>query len=330
MLPKNSKFAFLLFFLALAVLSRGQELFPLNEPASSVPGRVLGIRAFAQNYKEIKTNRSLFALRVMYGVTPRLSLMISGTVSNHHDKKLPKDLINHTHTSGGQTSYFTQKIIRGKPYPYLFNGFYLFAKYRFISIDDQNKHFRVGAYAEWSNVKAAHDEAEPNLIDDTGGYGAGVITTFLKNRFAASLTSGFIRPNSYFETQPDFTGGPDLPTKIYYGNAIKYNISFGYRIFPSHYTDYDQVNWNIYLEFMGKQYDAARVIQNGSEIQTKTVALRRGSYVEVHPGIQRIVKSNLRIEASVGFDLINSSYTHFTPMWTLAAQQYFYRSNKKK
>jgi hypothetical protein len=308
----------------------GQELFPLNEPASSVPKGVVGARAFTQNYKEGNTARSLEALRVMYGVTSKLSVTATGSISNHHNRRLPSDLLNHTH-NGNQTNYYTQNIKRGVPYPYLFNGIYLFAKYRALSFDGKNQHLRIAAYGEWSNVGVAHDEAEPNLMDDTGGYGLGLITTLLKNRFATSVTYGLIRPNSYFETQPDFTGGPDLPTKIYYGNAIKCNVSLGYRLAPKHYTDYDQPNWNLYAEFIGKQYDAAKVIQNGVNVPaTRSLALRSGSYLEIHPGIQYIEQSNFRIDFSLGISFIGNSYVHFAPMWTLGFQQYFYRTGRSK
>ena len=309
--------------------SQGQELFILNEPASSVPKGVLGVRAFSQNYKEYSTTRSLHALRLMYGATSKLSIMATASFSNHHDRKLPKDLINHTHV-GSQTNYYTAAIKRGVRYPYLFNGIYVFAKYRFLTRDDQNKHFRMAAYADWSSVGVAHDEAEPSLMDDTGGYGFGIISTWLKNRFSASLTTGFIKPNAYSETQPDFSGGPDLPTRIQYGNAIKYNLSIGYRLYPRKYEGYQQVNWNLYVEFTGKTYDAATVIQNGTEITAHTIALKKGSYVEINPGIQRIINSNTRIEFSYGFDFIGYSYVHFTPMWTLAIQRYFYNNAKKK
>jgi hypothetical protein len=144
------------------------------------------------------------------------------------------------------------------------------------------------------------------------------------------LTTGFINPNSYSEAQPDFTGGPDLPTKLYYGRAIKYNLSFGYRLYPKKYEGYEQTNWNLYLEFTGKTYSAAKVIQNGTEIKARTVALKSGSYVEINPGIQRIINSNTRLELSYGFDLIGFSYVHFTPVWTLAFQRYFYRPARSK
>lgn len=324
-----AKLSFSLVMILLSIRCHGQELYILNEPASSVPRGVLGFRAFSQTYKEYPTSRSLYALTAMYGATSKLSVMATASISNHHDRKLPKDLINHTHV-GNQTNYYTAAIRRGVHYPYLFNGIYLFAKYRFLSKDGQNKHFRLAAYADWSNVGVAHDEAEPNLVDDTGGYGLGFISTWLKNRFAVSVTTGCIRPNPYFETQPDFTGGPDLPTKIFYGNAIKYNLSFGYRLSPRKYEGYEQVNWNLYVELIGKTYQAATVIQNGTNIRAKTSALKKGSYVEIYPGIQRIVNSNTRIEFCYGFDLVAYSYVHFTPMWTLAVQRYFYPTGKKK
>jgi hypothetical protein len=313
-----------------AVNSFGQELFILNEPASSVPKNVFGVRAFTQNYKEYKTNRSLNVLRFMYGVTPKLSLMVDGSMSNHHDRKLPKDLMNHSHV-GNQTTYYTQPIKRGVKYPMLFNGLHLFAKYRFLSYDAEDKHFRMAAYGEWSNVRTAHDEAEPNLMDDTGGYGAGLISTWLKDRFAISLTTGFINPTmTWSEMQRDETGGPDLLTTISYGNAVTYNFSLGYRLYPRQYDgSYEQVNWNVYVEFMGKTYQAAEVVQGGVKVGAKTIALTSGSYIEINPGIQRIVNSNTRIELSYGFSLIGFSYVRFTPVWTFAVQRYFYPPKKK-
>lgn len=306
----------------------GQELFILNEPASSVPKGVLGIRLYSHHYKEYSTNRTLGALRVMYGVTSKLSLLATASISNHHARKLPKDLINHSHV-GNQTNYYTQPIKRGVDYPYLFNGVNVFAKYRFLTRDEQYKHLRLAAYGEWSNSKVAHDEAEPNLMDDNGGYGFGIISTWLKNRLALSLTAGFINPNSYSEMQRDITGGPDLPTTIEYGKAIKYNVSFGYRLYPKKYEEgYHQVNWNVYVELTGKSYGAATVIQNGTEIKARTSALGSGTYIEINPGIQRIINSNTRLEFAYGFSLIGTSFAHFTPAWTLAVQRYFYRNPK--
>jgi hypothetical protein len=308
-----------------ALPALAQELYPLNEPASTMPKGVLGVRLSTENFKEVSRLRSMYALRFMYGITPRLTLLTNLSLSNHHDKKLPKDLISHTHGPNGQTSYYTNNIQRGVKYPYLFNGLDVLAKYRFLSIDRKNEHVRLAAVAEWSSVNVAHDEAEPTLMDDTGGYGGGMIATWLKNRFAASFTYGFIKPNSYYEEQTDFTGGPDLPTKIYYGDGQKFNLSLGYLLYPKQYTNYTDPNWNIYIEFLGKQYDAATVIQNGAAMETQAIALTKGYYWEVHPGIQRIVNSNFRMDFTMGFSLVGQSYVRFTPVWMFAVQRYFYR-----
>lgn len=321
-----------LFVLLSAIAAQAQELFPLNEPASTMPKGVLGVRLFTENFTEVTRTRSLYAARFMYGITPRLTVLTNLSISNHHANTLPPDLITHAHGSNGQTTYYTHAIKRGVKYPFLFNGFHVLAKYRFLSIDGKNQHFRMAAVAEASSVHVAHDEAEPNLVDDTGGYGGGFIATWLKNRFAASFTYGFIRPNSYFEIQKDkdVVGNPDLPTRIYYGNGSKFNLSLGYLFYPKRYNSYKDPNWNVYLEFIGKQYDAATVIQRGTEITTRAVALTGNTYWEIHPGIQRIVNSNFRVDVTAGFSLFSQSYVHFTPVWMFAVQRYFYPTGKKK
>ena len=305
--------------------SESQELFPNNEPASNVPNKVLGVRQFNETYREVNTNRNLFGIRVMYGLLPKLTVMASASMSNHHDKDFPVNLVSHTH-NGNQTTYTTGNFQRGLNYAYQYNGIYLYAKYRFFTRDGQNKHLRMAVYADWSNVKVAHDEAEPTLLDDTRGYGAGLITTLLNKRFAVSFTGGFIIPGSYTGFSPDALGGPMISTEIKYGRAVKYNLSFGYLLLPSRYKNYKQTNLNIYLEFQGKSYEKARVYQYGGvvEVPIQTPLLQAGNYVEAHPGLQFIFHSNLRIDLSAGFPLINKSYTRFYPMYTLAIQRYFY------
>jgi hypothetical protein len=302
-----------------------QELFPMNEPASNIPKGVLGVRAFDNTFKEVNQVRNLMGIRLMYGVLPKLSVMATVSVSNHHDKNFPMGLATHTH-DGNQTTYSTGSIQRGVAYPYLFTGVYLFAKYRFLTLDGEHKHFRMAAYADWSNVKAAHDEAEPNLLDDTKGYGGGLISTYLKNHFAVSLTTGFIIPKSYNGLSPDNNGGPMIPTEVIYGRAIKYNLSFGYLLFPKTYKNYNQANWNIYLELMGKSYEAAKINQYGGVVSLpiSTASLQAGNYLDVCPGLQYIYKSNLRVDFSVEFPFINKSYAHLYPVYMIGIQRYFY------
>lgn len=308
-------------------LSRAQELFPLTEPASNMPKGVLGIRAFDQSYREPgNAIRNMGGIRLMYGVLPQLSVYVNGTVSNHHSASLPPDFPTHN----------TPQI--GVPLPYRFNGINVYAKYRFLSLDGENTHFRATAYAEYGFLNVAHDEGEPNLMDDTKGGGGGLIATWLHKRFAVSFTGGVILPSPYEGVVPDpLPDLPGVPARVEYGRAVNYSLSFGYLLAPSSYKSYNQTNWNVYVEFLGKSYEGANVYFDnigtpgtpypvtGAGYQV----LKSNSYVEMHPGVQAIIKSNLRLDLSVGLPVINRSYAHYYPMVSLGVQRYFYFKKKK-
>jgi len=255
---------------------------------------------------------------------PRLTVMATASVSNHHSRDFPANLVSHTH-NGNQTTYSTGEFKRGQVYPYQFTGFYLYAKYRFLSLDGEHRHFRMAAYGEWSTVKVAHDETEPNLLDDTKGFGGGLIATYLSHHLAVSLTSGVIIPGAYNGFSPDLAGGPMVPTEVKYGRAVTYNLSFGYLLFPRQYKDYNQGNINVYMEFLGKSYEAAKVYQYGVKpVPISTPLLQAGNYIDAAPGIQYIFKSNLRIDLSAELPMIGKSYAHYYPVVFVGVQRYFY------
>ncbi|MDR3681084.1 MAG: hypothetical protein P4L41_14050 [Flavipsychrobacter sp.] len=306
--------------------ANAQELFPEMEPASTIPKGVLGVRAFTESYKEFSQFRNLSALRLMYGLTPKLAVMATADASNHHNTLLPPEYPTHN----------TPNV--GVHHPYRFNGVDFYAKYRFLSIDGQNSHYRMALYGEYSYLTVAHDEGEPTLLDDTKGFGAGLISTYLKGHFAASFNGGIILPSKYKGSIPDFVSAlPPVPTIITYPNAITYNLSLGYLLYPRVYRNYNQTNINVYMEFQGKTYSATQVKVsdilypgNYYVINTKDIpVLQAGNYVEAHPGIQCIIKSNTRIDLSIGYPLMNKSYVHYYPLYALGVQRYFY-SNKKR
>jgi len=168
------------------------------------------------------------------------------------------------------------------------------------------------------------------LLDDDGGWEAGFIATKLINRWAVSLTCGYIQPLFHFhERQTQFIQ-PAINTDVYYGKAVEYDLSIGYRVFPAKYTsDYSEPNFNVYVEFLGKAYDSATIKVNGDIIPIKTNLLLGGNYIEMHPGIQWIINSNSRVEISVGYPIVNESYTRFYPVYNIAFQRYFYFIKKK-
>ncbi|MCW3123679.1 MAG: hypothetical protein JWQ38_3171 [Flavipsychrobacter sp.] len=320
----------LLLFIFVSLCAHAQELFPVAEPASNVPKGALGVRAFSEGYKEADVFRKLLGVKLLYGVTPKLSVYLSVTASDYHEKTLPFDFIEHSHV-GGQLVGGAGATQKGDAYPVVFNSIDAYAKYRFLSVDGQNTHYRLAAYAEASHVAVPSHEAEPDLLVHTSGVGAGVIGTYLLHHFATSVTVGGILPKEYRGNATDRYGGI-YPTTIQYGNALAYSLSFGYLLWPKSYKSYDQTNWNIYMELTGRKYGAASVSQKDGPatdalsipISSTTHELHAGSYLDINPGIQCIINSTYRIEASVGFALLNSSYLHQYPKYVIGMQRYFY------
>ena len=313
--------------LCLPVHLAAQELFPRSEPASTVPAHVLGVRLFSETYNEVNRVRNLFGIKLMYGLTPRLTIGAIPTCSNHHSKELPPEFPTHN----------TPQI--GVTLPYRFNGVDFYARYRLVSKDGANRHFRAAVYGEYSLLQVAHDEAEPSLLDDNSGFGSGLILTYLQQHFAVSLTSGIIVPFQYTGSVPDpLPGLPGVPATITYPVAYNATLSFGYLLFPEHYRDYRQTNWSFYLEFSGKQYGAMKMqvgnIYSSSQPQyylgtAGNRALQAGRYIDAFPGIQAIIRSDVRMEFSVGFPLVSRSFVHFYPMYCVGGQRYLYHHSRQ-
>lgn len=314
------KVACLLCFMGTAVFAGAQELFPNAEPASNMPKGALGIRIMSEWYKEFDQVRNFNGLRLMYGLTPKLSVYLTAASSNHHKPKLPEEFPYHNTPE------------RGVHKPYRFNGFSLYSKYRFLTRDRQNEHLRMAAYLEASAVRTAHDEGEPRLMDDTKGLGFGLISTYLKRKFAVSLTAGVILPGKYKGVQVDpIIGFPDVPTTVKYPTTINYSLSFGYLVFPRKYSSYRQTNISLYCEFMGKYYNDVRVWitpQGVPEYEVRTSyfpsALQAGFYVDAVPGIQFIINSNTRIDLSANLQMIKLSYARLYPQYNIGIQHYLY------
>jgi hypothetical protein len=59
-------------------------------------------------------------------------------------------------------------------------------------------------------------------------------------------------------------------------------------------------------------------------------ALQGSYYLEANPGVQAIIRSDLRIDVSVGYPIFNRSFVHFYPVYNVGVQRYFYFKKKKK
>jgi len=310
MLRSSLAAAFLLFSFSL----KAQELFPRTEPASNSPKGALGVRMSNEFYREVTVLRSMQNCKFMWALTNKLMLTQAFTFANHHGARLPDDFIK----NDGNIGQHTHGNKKGNTYPYGFENASLTLKYRFLSLDGQNSHFRMAAFAEAAAGTSAHDEAEVSLMGDNSGGGGGIIATVLHKKFAASVTGGAILPYRY--VQKDMN-----EIIIEYGNAYYYSLSFGYLLFPFRYKDYNQTNLNLYMEFIGKSYDKINVNLNSTDVLIdKVPSLEQGNYVDVFPGMQLILNSSTRVDISVGLPLISRSYVHTYPFYYLGIQRYFY------
>jgi hypothetical protein len=227
-----------------------QELYVNTEPASNMATHSVGIRLENQGYFNpvYKTRTSL---EVMYGASK--SLMVHGTLyaSDYYESK--------QHFEGGS----------------------VYAKYRFLSIDSVQKHFRGAVFAKVANINNPLMNQEISLEGDNSGFQTGVVFTQLLHKLALSASASYLRAF-------DNRGGYSLPV----GNArdaVGYTLSAGYLLLPKSYQNYNQVNVNIYAELLGKT--------NPGYGQ---------SYLDVAPAVQLIFNSVFRVDFSYRTPLYNN------------------------
>lgn len=226
-----------------------QELYVNTEPASNMATHSIGVRLENQGYfdPEYKNRTSL---ELMYGASR--SLMVHGAcyASDYN--------FGQQHFEGGS----------------------LYAKYRFLSIDSVQKHFRGAVFAKVSAINNPLAWQEIALEGDNSGFQTGVVFTRLLHKLALSASASYL--HAY-----DNLGGYTLPL----GNAqdaVGYTLSAGYLLLPKLYENYNQVNVNVYAELLGKT--------NPGYGQ---------SYLDAAPAVQLIFNSVFRVDFSYRTPLYN-------------------------
>jgi hypothetical protein len=227
-----------------------QELYVNTEPASNMATHSIGIRLENQGYfNPVYKNRT--SLEVMYGASK--SLMVHGSLY----------MSDYYHTNQH------------------FEGGSVYAKYRFLSIDSVQKHFRGAVFAKVSDINNPLVNQEIGLEGDNSGFQTGVVFTKLLHKLALSASTSYLRAF-------DNSGGYKLPVT----NArdeIGYSFSAGYLLLPKSYENYNQVNLNVYAELLGKT--------NPGYGQ---------SYLDVAPAVQLIFNSVFRVDFSYRTPLYNN------------------------
>ena len=235
------KYLFLLALLA-TFQTYAQELFVYTEPASNMPAKTIGLR-LSQNFFRDKfkgtTNYHVLP-EVMFGINKNLMLHAEGFFSSR-DKSLA------------------------------YEGFGIYGKYRFYSIDDVHTHFRLAGFGRITTNNSDIHQEEIDINAHNSGYQLGIIATQLLHKVALSSSVSVVQAinngsnNKFPSTQAD--------------KAVNYTFSFGKLLLPKEYTNYNQTNVNVMVEFLGQ-----KLVGNNK------------SYLDIAPSIQLIIHSQTRID----------------------------------
>ncbi len=221
---------------------RSQELYVFTEPASNMATKSIGLRL--NNYLMGETNSS----RINYHLIPEVMVGVSKKIMVHAD----------VFFSNRNRSFSAE-------------GAGIYSKYRFLSNDDVQRHFRMAAFARAGFNNSDIHQEEINIYGHNTGWETGIIATQLLQKAAFSSSISFIKAMD------------NGNNKFNYGeknsNAINYTLSVGKLMLPKEYKDYKQINLNLMLEFLS-QYN----VGSGK------------CYVDAAPAIQLIFNSRSRID----------------------------------
>ena len=166
-----------------------QELFVVTDPASNVPAGSLGIRLGQSIFKEQMQSRYNYHImpEVTLGINKNLMVRTSMFVSNRSNQLV---------TEGA--SFYT--------------------KYRFLSTDDLQSHFRMAAFGRFSFNNADIHQEQIEIMGQNTGFETGIVATQLIKKVAISASVSFEKA---FDNKSDYK----FPT-AQSDNATNYTLSF--------------------------------------------------------------------------------------------------------
>ena len=271
-------FILLILFCAF-IHGNAQELYVFTEPASNMPAHSISAKFtdhFVTNDKIYGRFSQRFMPQLMFGFSKKFMFHIGATISNMH------------------TGAFR------------YESFNLYAKYRFLSKDEIHKHFRMAVFAAASDTRAPFHYDEITLMGDKSGVEFGLIATQLWNKLAVSGTIA--------HTQVlDKSRKSDViyvPARIY--QSMNYSLSAGYLLFPKEYTDYKQLNINIYTELLAEQ----------------TLDIKKHS-IDLAPALQFIFNSNAKLNIGYRFQVSGNMTRMSRNSWLVSFERTFLNALKK-
>jgi hypothetical protein len=265
---------YIIFFLCLSsVRSAAQELYIFSEPASNMPAHSLSVKQTTKLLRNqyFGNSESRHTTELMFGVNKNVMLHVANTFSNMY--------------SPGKTRWESARV---------------YGKYRFLSSDGMYSHFRMAAFIEGSLSRNKEMYDELSLDGDQSGIQAGLIATQLLHKLAVSATVSATQI-----LQKGRWNNLNTMALVPY-QAFNYSLSVGQLVLPKKYTDYKQVNMNLYAELIGQ----------------KTTDLER-YFVDLAPGAQLIFNSAAKLNLGYRFQLGSNMQRMSAESWLLSFEWLF-------
>ncbi len=257
-----------------------QELYVFTEPASNMPAHSISAKLtdhFVTTDNIYGRFSQRFMPQLMFGFSKKFMVHIGATISNMHTVA------------------------------FRYESFNLYAKYRFLSKDEIHKHFRMAVFADVSATKAPFHYDEITLMGDKSGIEAGIIATQLWNKFALS---GTISHTEVLD-QSRKSDVIYVPSRVY--QSMNYSLSAGYLLWPKEYTDYKQLNINLYTELLAEQ----------------TLDSKKHC-VDLAPAVQFIFNSNAKLNIGYRFQVSGNMTRMSNNSWLVSFERTFLNALKRK
>jgi hypothetical protein len=267
----------ILVLLVICATGNAQELFVYTEPASNMPAKSISAKVAAEFDKSLHHNYRVdqrYMPEVMFGLNKKWMLHLSGTFSNMYTQQMQWESVK------------------------------IYAKYRFFSNDDVHKHFRMAVYGQVSHSENPVYYDELSLNGDQSGVQAGMVATQLLNKLALSSTISYLYVTSK---------RPKYNVNAYPYQAFNYTASAGYLLFPFSYTNYNQLNLNLYAELLGQE-----TLDN------------QHYFVDLAPALQFIFNSNAKLDIGYRFELNGDMDRMAKSRWVASFEYVFLNALKRK
>jgi hypothetical protein len=186
------------------------------------------------------------------------------------------------------------------------DGAFVYGQYRFLSVDEVHKHFRMAVFTEAGLSRDHNEFDEINLRGDKSGIKLGLIATQLWHKIALSGTVS----NTQVLHSSRFNKVYYIPKRHY--QSLNYSLSAGYLLLPKEYTSYRQLNVNLYAELLGQK------LLDGNKY-----------FLDLAPGLQFIVNSNAKINLGYRFQLNGNMHRMGTQSYYVSFEKTFFNALKK-